>query len=352
MLTDYQCGNYPVDVVKDKMKVLWKNIFHDTDVYINLIFDNYFNPELIDCVFDGDDLVAMMLGIPYDFLINGMGKLKGLYLCGLATKPEYRCQSIMGGMINRMYLKAYCLNYDFTFLIPASQQLNLYYSKFGYIDVFKKYIIEIDDNYILKTNINYDINGNKITIYSDDILSSELNNIICFIKGIEERYLNINISHSFKDIKLFIHENINSGGVIIALKNKDSELKCVAIVECDDDRIIIKKMFTDDINDEYAIIQYIKNRYKYTKVYLYSYPSDEFGIIGHNDFSKLDEGYTRYICQNYGMVKFLDYNEILKFMGNCQDEFKYSILSDNKKVDKMIGEWFVKNKASINLLLD
>lgn len=33
--------------LKSKMMQLWKNTFHDSDAYISLVFDTYFNPDLI-----------------------------------------------------------------------------------------------------------------------------------------------------------------------------------------------------------------------------------------------------------------------------------------------------------------
>lgn len=34
--------------LKQKMKGLWVDTFHDSEEYVDLIFDTYFNPELVE----------------------------------------------------------------------------------------------------------------------------------------------------------------------------------------------------------------------------------------------------------------------------------------------------------------
>ena len=53
--------------LKSKMMQLWKNTFHDSDAYISLVFDTYFNPDLIAYNEENGKLVSAMLGVPYEF---------------------------------------------------------------------------------------------------------------------------------------------------------------------------------------------------------------------------------------------------------------------------------------------
>lgn len=122
--------------LKSDMMRLWKETFHDTDRYISLVFDAYFTPDNICVRYDGDRLVAALLGVPYQFS-NGVpdtSLMKGLYLCGLATRPEYRRQGIMSEMMEEIESRAEERGFDFTFLIPADSHLREYYKKRGYFD--------------------------------------------------------------------------------------------------------------------------------------------------------------------------------------------------------------------------
>ena len=59
--------------LKKKMMELWKNTFHDSDAYINLVFDTYFNTEYIEYYEENGKLISALLGIPYYF---GNGKTR------------------------------------------------------------------------------------------------------------------------------------------------------------------------------------------------------------------------------------------------------------------------------------
>lgn len=120
---------------------LWKDTFHDTDRYIRIVFDAYFNPENICVRYDGHSLVAALLGVPYRFVIphaEGVRYLSGLYLCGLATRPEYRKQGIMSRMMEEIQARAVDRGLDMTFLIPADAHLREYYRQRGYFDFSRR----------------------------------------------------------------------------------------------------------------------------------------------------------------------------------------------------------------------
>lgn len=146
------------------MMRLWKETFHDTDRYIRLVFDAYFNPDNICVRYDGDRLVAALLGVPYDFRIpveetspsvklkqvaeshSEVLDMRGLYLCGLATRPEYRKQGIMSDMMEEIQDSAANRGFDFTFLIPADDHLREYYRLRGYRDFSRRMDFKINDN--------------------------------------------------------------------------------------------------------------------------------------------------------------------------------------------------------------
>ena len=69
----------PTDL-KRKLASLWKNTFHDSDEFISMLFDNYFNPELAEYEEVNGDVVSGLIGIPYNFG-NADSNIKGLCLC-------------------------------------------------------------------------------------------------------------------------------------------------------------------------------------------------------------------------------------------------------------------------------
>ena len=56
-----------INRLKKCMKKLWKDTFHDSDVYISLVFDNYFNLDNIEYYEEDGALISALLGVPYSF---------------------------------------------------------------------------------------------------------------------------------------------------------------------------------------------------------------------------------------------------------------------------------------------
>lgn len=126
------------DKFRAGMERIWKETFHDTDEYISLLFDCYYTGSEKGCVNEHGMVISSMLGIPCRFKIDGGKICCGLYLCGLATAPEYRGEGLMGELIRRMAAHAEEAGYDFLFLIPASEGLRGYYRMFGFENAFPK----------------------------------------------------------------------------------------------------------------------------------------------------------------------------------------------------------------------
>lgn len=205
--------------LKVEMMKLWKKTFGDSDDYIQSLFDEYFNPELVEYEQHDGKLVAALLAIPYSFRsskcfdkneeadtastserndnnfgsvcgANAIGatndysshsysdcvnasedtmhtsestdnELHGLYLCGLATDESSRRKGIMSRLIEKINNRASMCGYDFTFLIPASEGLQKYYEDRDYCVAMyrQKSLFSSAHNFIDNSKLNscYDI---------------------------------------------------------------------------------------------------------------------------------------------------------------------------------------------------
>ncbi len=118
------------------MMELWKETFHDSTRYINLVFDTYFCPDNAFYMYEGDRLIAALLGVEYEFLnqreIGETSIFRGMYLCGLATLPDYRRRGIMSQLMREAENSAKVRGFKITFLIPANFHLRDYYHVKGY----------------------------------------------------------------------------------------------------------------------------------------------------------------------------------------------------------------------------
>lgn len=128
---------------KRDMMELWKETFHDSMQYVGLVFETYYRPDHSFTRYCENRLIASLLAIPYEFqiLANDSRKrfLKAIYLCGLATRPEWRKKGIMSGLINETEMYFQTRGFDMAFLIPADDHLREYYKHMGFYDAsFRK----------------------------------------------------------------------------------------------------------------------------------------------------------------------------------------------------------------------
>lgn len=275
--------------IKLQIMKLWKDTFHDADEYIKLVFDNYFNPELAEYKFENGEVVAAMLGVPYYFdmrydKVNNQEnrELKGLYLCGLATKPECRKRGYMSRMIEKINQRAFQLDFDFSFLIPADEGLKKYYSDRGYVEAFYR----IKGNYLpchnfeneyyqwlMKSeNLNIEDINRKLDIFNSmktEIFNlcdeKEVDSLVDFIKSAEKNSSLLSIRHSPQDIKIAIKECYVSDGEIILLKNDKNEVLAAAFIDFETDAEIQRLVKKYDNIDSSRINE--KDSTHYLKTY-------------------------------------------------------------------------------------
>ena len=210
------------DSLKQDMMELWKDTFHDSDDYIRLVFDTYFNRENVHVRIEDDRLSAALLGIPYEFSMPqscpAHPRLRGMYLCGLATRPEYRRRGIMSSLMLEAEQDAFQRGFDMTFLIPADSHLRDFYRRAGYLDLsFRKEVSTAGSDWCLG-EAPADGDGTSedpLAIYSirDLVMngqSSFVLEIADWCRGIESSNPFPTLLHSRTDMLAVMRENENS----------------------------------------------------------------------------------------------------------------------------------------------
>lgn len=343
--------------IKNKMMKLWKDTFHDSDAYISLIFEEYYHPDFIEYHEENGQLISALIGIPYDFGYRDR-KIKGLYLCGLVTKEEYRHKGIMNELINRINDKAKANGVVLSFLIPASDMLRIYYQGKGYVNgmyrVEERYtdIHDFHKDCILTINREEDrIRAHRLKKYdtlsvknldnNDENLHSKIAQYIYKKEHNNNSY--ISLLHSIKDIKVTIRENIISGGEIIVAFSDENEINGVAYITFDERRrIVIPKIYYDDQCSYYKLLDKAKKMHLESPMSVWRYPEETDRHVlwskvygaGNPDGGMLGGAYgiaervydVSMHALPYGMVKILNLPEILKFLAEYRNDVKFSIL--------------------------
>ena len=112
------------------LRSLWAEIFGASESYLDIFFETYYRSALILTEERSGSLISALWGLPFRF----SGGLKGLYLCGLSTIHQWRGEGIMSGLMREAENWAIRNNFDFSFLIPADEDLRRYYAARGYRD--------------------------------------------------------------------------------------------------------------------------------------------------------------------------------------------------------------------------
>ncbi len=318
------------DKIKKDMMELWKETFHDSFHYIRLVFDTYFTPDNAFTVYDGEKLIAALLGVEYEFYVlnenNQTISLKGLYLCGLATHPEYRKRGIMAKLMNEAEISAKSRGFSISFLIPADSHLREYYCKKGYETTSFRLIKQI-------SRTCFD-NKSKMNIYTFRYFFDEgnydfLNELAQWCREREKPNLTyVSLKHSRKDFVTIMLENENS--FFLTEPSFDPKYPILAKV-----RAVVFPAEVDEKNHRWRIVGiFLRDVEEFfsEKEEDFKFSSEIFSAIQslHSE-CKLELclsyiGTLRGEVEPYAMVKFLDRDEISDNFENLP--FNISLMLD------------------------
>lgn len=374
--------------LKKKFEALWKDTFHDSDGYISLIFDNYFDPQLVAYAEEDSHLIAGLIGIPYEFG-NASRSLRGLMLCGLYTRQQYRGRGVMTRLLAEINAKAAEAGFAFTFLIPANPGLQKYYRDRDYVNAFyrvvdnytslhdfdrdyeselmqqKEKVATLKRKYYESLSAGYiDGNTNKNNI---DKISSEIKLMIRSIEDVQDDF---QIIHSDKDLDIILRENAMSRGEVHYVKNSAERITAVAFITIEDSVVAVQKLYSADLASKYKVLGSVKKRYPEIgiKHYVSSIEMDRKALWWRTYGSFMGEApqageisITERVyslaahAKVYGMTRILNLHEILKFQAEGRHDLKYSILTKSddpailEQIDVKGGRLSVKKIPIENL---
>ncbi len=119
------------------IKSLWKEIFNETDDFLNLFFEKIFHPEnCLIAINEANKLCAALQMIPYSFVVNGK-TISASYIYAVMTAPDERKKGYMDLLLNTAFEKLHRENIPLVFLIPQEEYLIDIYRKYGFEQAFK-----------------------------------------------------------------------------------------------------------------------------------------------------------------------------------------------------------------------
>lgn len=368
--------------LKKKLAALWKDNFNVGDDFVSLILDNYFDSDLLEYEEVSGEIVGAVMGIPYRFG-NVDNSVNALYLMGFATKSQFRSCGIMTRLLAKINDKARRKGFVFTFLIPHDEGLRKYFKNRGYVNGFYRVVDnytslhDFDNEYEsilteqkekvadLKRNLYSSL---KVGVYdradADAVQVKE--NIETLIMHIEESQQDFQIVHSNRDVQMIIEHNMLAGGQVYFVKNA-SGISAAAFCTFSDSVVNIHKLFSLDLASKYKVMSLVKktNPTRGIRHYIPSIEMDRaalwmrtYGTLMKDAPRSGVVSITERVyslaahAKVYGMVRILDFGEILKFQANSRRDMKYSILVKGETSDEMEQINVRDGKVSIKKVSD
>lgn len=356
--------------VKRQMMNLWKETFHDSEDYIRLVFDAYFDPEYVEYEEREGRIIACLLAVPYTFG-NDNYAINSVYLCGLSTYYKNRGEGIMTQIMKRIEEKMRKKGYAFMFLIPANSGLRRYYNNRGFINGFYRSALHYTSLHDFKRDFYTSLSMEETALYevkkdyfdrstikiidrmeglNEGLVMAELTN---FIKDCENRQKGMTLYQNPQQINIFLKETVLSGGKIVVCRNGNGEYAAVGLYSVSESEIKENGRYAMN----YGSLCKIREAVIFTgggrnlTVYQYRYENQSGEkAIWNPMFSTVfpDAGQVGAIgtmervfnpnkfSEVYGMVRILSISEILIFLNNWRKDLKYSILVRQENNGKII----------------
>ena len=115
---------------------LWERSFADPRAFIDLYFREKYRKERNETIVRDGRVVSALQKLPYPMTYGGQ-MLPASYISGACTDENYRRRGLMGELLNQTHRAMREENATFSFLIPATAELETYYAKFGYTPCFR-----------------------------------------------------------------------------------------------------------------------------------------------------------------------------------------------------------------------
>ncbi|MFZ2538255.1 MAG: GNAT family N-acetyltransferase [Oscillospiraceae bacterium] len=119
------------------LKLLWAEVFHDDNQYIDHFFESIFSINNAFVAVDGNVPVAMMFMLPATLTVGKDAFLAG-YIYAVATNKSYRGQGVMTKLERYVCQKAALSDVSVLALVPSNKSLIKMYKKLGYQTAFYK----------------------------------------------------------------------------------------------------------------------------------------------------------------------------------------------------------------------
>ncbi|MDR0572791.1 MAG: GNAT family N-acetyltransferase [Tannerella sp.] len=245
-------SSHPLPEDKGMAAKLWQDVFHDTDVFVNLFFSRVYKPENTLVIKHSGKIMAAMQMVPYDIKIKNK-IIPSAYICGVCTHPSERGKGLMNKLMHEAMSEMQKRSFSLATLIPAEPWLFDFYKKFGYTQPInysiEEYTCQRQSDAVMKTNCPYTFAecANEHFPYFDS----------------KQRERKCAVLHHAYDFETIIRDlKCDGGNAYVALDNK----------------IPAGMVFAKKISDQSALIKEILYNDRQVKISLYEHVCEIYNV--------------------------------------------------------------------------
>lgn len=122
--------------IRFETRHLWERSFADPRAFIDLYFREKYRTERNEVIMRDGRVVSALQKLPYPITYGGR-MLPASYVSGACTDEKYRRRGLMGELLDQTHRAMQAEGALLGFLIPATEELATYYTKFGYTPCFR-----------------------------------------------------------------------------------------------------------------------------------------------------------------------------------------------------------------------
>lgn len=215
------------------MKALWLRCFpEDDEEFVHLFYSYYGHPAHYDTIAKGKEVVAMLHHIN-SYRYRFFGKThRCSYIYAACTAPAYRGKGLMGELILRTLNTLQQKGIPLCVTIPATQNLFLFYERFGFVPAFRRTRKKWEER--IKPKQELEQRELDFEMPTDFLVS-------WMTKRLNRRASGV-MKHTSRDMQFVVESNLLSGGFHVGLVHgDDSRLEAAAIVEKSDSKLLVRE---------------------------------------------------------------------------------------------------------------
>lgn len=259
-------------IIKEQVKVLWKQCFYDSDEFIDFYFQKRYTDDLNSCAEADGRVIAALQRIPYSLTYEGM-EMPVAYISGACTDSAYRNKGVMRQLLAEAHRRMYREGVMFSTLIPAEEWLKGYYARSGYANCFaqaKKLLTASSlpvDNFSKLLRI--------VEIAPGSTLCSDAFLFFNHFQSSQEAY----IQHDWEDFHIILTDLQLSGGSLWGAF-QGNILKGLCFCFPEEDTLKVTELISAEEQVAWALVKFLLSHYQVAQAECLGKEGDVFYELG------------------------------------------------------------------------